>query len=395
MRNVVSLGFVSMFTDMSTEMVLGVLPVFLVGELGVTRSVLGLIEGSAEATSNIFRVFSGMFSDRFRRRKPLVFAGYLLSTLVKPFFYVAVSGVQAFAIRLGDRVGKGVRTAPRDALISESVTGDRLGKSFGVHRTLDQTGAVVGPSLAFLLIPLIGLRGVFWFSFVPGIISVLILLFFVREVRPLARPQRVGIMSGLHSILKKEFVALLAVICVFSVGAYNFSFVLLKSGELGVAAAFIPLIYGVINITHTLMGMPAGVLSDRFGEERILMFGYGLFAAATVLSLLSLTGWFYALSIALVYGLYQGVGETVQRAMIPKYAPPELRATAYGVYYLAVGVCLLVANVVFGSLWDTMGSQAAFSYSLVTTLVALVGFAAFALKRLPRGALAWGSRAVH
>lgn len=377
-RNVVNLGLVSMFTDMSTEMVLGVLPVFLVGELGLTRSALGLIEGSAEATSYVFRMFSGVISDRLNRRKLLVLVGYFLSTVVKPLFALSASGLQALTIRLFDRVGKGVRTAPRDALLSESVPREQIGRSFGLHRTLDQTGAIIGPAVAFILIPFIGLRGVFWVSFIPGLASVLILILFVKEAKA-SSSRSMGFVNDFRSVLTKQFTILLVIIGVFSIGAYNFSFILLKSSDLGVASAIIPLIYVTINITHTFTGIPIGILSDKFGEERVLILGYCFFAATSLISILAVNGWLYALIIALLYGIYQGVGETVQRAIIPKYSQLSPRATAYGVYYLAVGICLLAANLVAGSLWDMFGFQATFTYSLVTSIAAILSLAVFTL----------------
>ncbi len=375
-RNVVALGFVSFFTDVSSEMVFSVLPIFVVKELGATKLILGFIEGLGEATGYIFRMFSGVISDRLGKRKVLVFAGYASSTVVKPFFSVAQSWFDALVIRLGDRVGKGIRTAPRDALLSESVSESRIGRAFGLHRTLDQLGAIVGPALAFLLIPLIGTRSVFWVSFIPGFIALIILIFLVEE-KVSQRRRGVSVLGNIADVLQRKFTLLLLLVTMFSMGAFNFSFILVRAGELGIPEALIPIIYAVINVAHTVMGVPTGLLSDRVGRERALLLGYGAFTL-TCLLLITLGGNpLYALLIAAVYGVYVGVVETAQRALIPSYAQVNLRATAFGVYNLFVGLALLAANVVVGALWDNLGMQAAFTYSLVLSVAAIIGMMIF------------------
>ena len=199
-RNVVRLGYVSLFTDISTEMILGVLPVnFIIEQLGATPAILGLIEGSAEAANNVFRIFAGVLTDKIGKRKPIVIIGYGLSTLAKPLFAIANSWGQAFAVRVVDRAGKGTRTTPRDALISDSIPKSQAGKGFGLHGSLDQVGAVLGPLLAFVLLPLIGLRNLFWISFIPGVVSLIILLFFVADAR--ARPRRWNLFKNARAVL--------------------------------------------------------------------------------------------------------------------------------------------------------------------------------------------------
>ena len=375
LRNVIALGFVSFFTDVSTEMVLGILPIFVLRELGATRAILGLIEGLAEATSHIFRMLSGVISDKLGRRKLLVFVGYAFSSVVKPFFSIATSWIDVLVIRFGDRVGKGVRTSPRDALLSESAPERHMGKAFGLHRTLDQLGAIVGPALAFVLIPLIGMRSIFWISFIPGFVALIILLFFVKE--KVSKHREVKLSGNVKNVLRKDFVLLLLIVTIFSLGAFNFSFILLKAGQLGMPEAFIPIVYAVINITHTGIGIPAGALSDKVGEERVLLMGYVAFFFTSLLCMALGGSPSYALLIAAVYGVYFGIVETVQRALIPKYSSSELRATAYGVYYLVVGASFLVANIVVGTLWEYVGIQAAFSYSLIMSMTAVIGMATF------------------
>jgi MFS family permease len=371
LKNVVNLGIVSMFTDISTEMILGVLPFFVISQLGATKELLGLMEGAAEFLNHIFRVFSGMISDRIGRRKPLVLLGYGLSTLAKPLFAVATSWTDAFTVRLTDRVGKGIRTSPRDALISESVKEARSGRAFGLHRSADQIGAIVGPVLAFLLLPAFGVRGLFLISLVPGFLSVIVLLFFVQDRRGARTPTNV--FKNAKTVLTKRFGVFLVVMGVFALGAYNFSFVLVKAGSLGVDSGTIPLVYATLNAATVLTGLPSGLLADKYGKDRFLLAGFGIFFASSLAGLLTTEGALLAFPIAFIYGAYLGISDTLQRALVPSFVSNELKGTAYGVYYLVIGVCSLVANLVFGALWDLFSMSAAFEYSLVLSAAAIIG----------------------
>jgi len=382
LRNVFALGFVSFFTDISSEMCFSLLPTFILGLPGSSRAMLGMIEGIAEALSYGMRAVSGLFSDKFRKRKLVVLVGYALSNVVKPLFAVAQTAIDALVIRVADRVGKGIRTSPRDALLSESVPDEHKGKAFGFHRTLDQTGAILGPVIASTSMLLLGLtvRDVFWLSFIPGFVALLILLLLVQE--------RVGksigefkLLKGIDMVLKGNFPLLLIIVGVFSLGAFNFSFILLNAKEAGISDPLIPLIYAVINVTHTAVAIPAGVLSDRIGKEKVLIMGYGTFLSTALLLLLSPRGSFYAFFVAGVFGVYAGIVETVQRALIPEYAERALIGTAYGLYYLVVGSAFLGANVIVGTLWEYIGSSAAATYSIALSSLAIVGMLLFFSRR--------------
>ena len=380
MRNVFALGFVSFFTDVSSEMVFSLLPAFLLVEIGASRAVLGVVEGLAESLSYVLRMVSGVISDRFRRRKPLVFIGYALSTAVKPLFAVAHTWIEVLAIRISDRVGKGVRTSPRDALLSESVAEKRMGVAFGLHRTLDQLGAIIGPLIASALMLFFAFtaRDVFWVSFIPGSIALAILVFLVKEREGASRKAR--LLGDVRRVFSGNFPWLLLSVAVFSLGAFNFSFVLAKAEELNVHVALIPIVYAVINVSHTAVAIPSGVLSDKIGKEKVLIVGYAVFAVSAFLLWASNSQW-CAFLVAVVYGVYMGIVETVQRALIPKYAPKELRGTAYGLYYLTAGSCFLVANIVVGALWDTVGIMAAATYSITTTIIAIAGLSLLLLRK--------------
>jgi len=380
-RNIFALGFVSFFTDMSSEMVFSILPAFLLGLPGSSRAILGLIEGTAEALSYGLRAVSGIFSDKFRKRKLFVLVGYSLSNAVKPLFAVARAPIDVLLIRVSDRVGKGVRTSPRDALICESVSEKRRGAAFGLHRTLDQAGAIVGPVIASAVMIVLGftIRGVFWLSLIPGTIALLLILFLVKEQTGKSVCE-FRLLDGVKSVLRGNFSWLLVVIGIFSLGAFNFSFVLLNAGEAGISDSFIPLVYAAVNVAHAAVAIPAGVLSDRVGKEKVMVFGYGVFLSSALLILLPVNS-VAALLVAVVYGAYLGMVETIQRALIPDYVGQNLRGTAYGIYYLLVGSAFFVSNAVVGTLWEIFGSSVASIYSIILSVVAISAMLLFVKKK--------------
>jgi MFS family permease len=393
MRNVVALGLVSFFTDFSTEMILGILPLFIVTNLGAPRAILGGIEGSAEITSYAFRMVSGSLSDKLQKRKIFVLAGYSLSTISKPFFAVATGWLGAFIVRAADRAGKGLRTAPRDALIADSIPESSSGKAFGIHRTIDQMGAIVGPIAAFALLQVMDIRGIFVVSLIPGAIAVIILIFVVKEVAIKRRLSKTTttitttMLSNFDKVLKgnRLFVLLLIISGIFSVGAFNYSFILLKVSDLGVGKDIIPLVYAVINISHTVIGIPSGILADRIGKEKVLIIGYVFFAASSILMTVfrgrgGESSFLYAFVLATVFGIYMGISETLQRAIIPRYISSELRGTAYGIYNLVIGSGFFVSNIVFGYLWDNFNLSFAILYSMFFTSAAITAMTAFVRK---------------
>ncbi len=376
--NVLSLGLVSFFTDISSEMVFSILPSFILGLPGASYAVLGFIEGLAEFLSYALRSISGIFSDKFRRRKVIVFIGYAFSTLTKPLFAMASTAFEVLVVRVSDRIGKAIRTSPRDALLSESVPEEQMGKVFGIHRTLDQLGAIIGPVLASSLILFLGVtvRDIFWTSFVPGSIALIILLLLVKE-KVSKSTTETKILQGVRSVLRGRFPLLLLVVGVFSIGAFNFSIILAKAEDIGLPEAVIPLVYATINITHVIIAIPSGMLSDRIGREKVLIIGYVAFLLSALLLSQQIIIPAYIFLVALIYGLYMGIGETIQRAMIPRYAPMDLKGTAYGLYYLVIGIGFFIANTVVGALWTYAGSAVAASYSIVTSIAAIVGMILF------------------
>ena len=382
LKNVFYMGLVSFFTDFSTEMIMFVLPLYIVKDLDLSRTILGAIEGSGEFINYIFRIPSGYISDKIGKRKILVIIGYGISTISKPFFILVTNFADTITVRIVDRIGKGIRTAPRDALIVDSVNESNTGKAFGIHRTLDQIGAIIGPLSAFLILELFGgnIQYIFLLSIIPGVISLFILIYFVKDkiITDKKGIVEITFFSNLKNLFieNKIFVYLVIILGIFSLGAFNYSFVLLQSSDLGVEQNFVPIIYSIINITHTAIGIPAGILSDRIGKEKVLIIGFLLFVMAALLMYFSEhnnnNNIIYIISIPLIYGLYVGISETVQRALISKYVSEHNRGTAFGFYGLIIGICLLIGNITFGFLWDNYDISIALLYSLTLATLAIV-----------------------
>lgn len=387
LKNVMYMGLVSFFTDFSTEMIMSVLPLYIVKDLDLSRTILGAIEGSGEFVNYVFRIPSGYISDKIGKRKILVIIGYGISTISKPFFIFVTTFVDTIIVRIVDRAGKGIRTAPRDALIGDSVNESNSGKAFGIHRTLDQIGAIIGPVFAFLILELFGgdIRYIFLLSIIPGIISLIILIYFVKDRVINIKESLVNVtfFSNFRNLFieNKIFVSLVIILGIFSIGAFNYSFVLLKSADLGVVQNFVPIIYAMINITHTAIGIPAGILSDRIGKEKVLIVSFFLFAVCALLMYFSENNnIIYIISIPLIYGIYVGISETIQRAIISKYVLEHNRGTAFGFYGLIIGICLLIGNITFGFLWDSYGIEIALLYSLTLSILAIIFLFSFIKK---------------
>lgn len=372
-RNVVFMGVVSFLNDMSSDMIFPFIPIFLTSVLGAGATFVGLVEGVADAAASITKVLSGRISDKVRRRKPFLIFGYSLSAIAKPLLALAASPWHVLGIRFMDRVGKGIREAPRDALLSLSCEPKDLGRAFGFHKAADTMGAALGPLVAFLLLPLIGnnLRTLFLLSFVASFFSVVILKIFVH-----------GISNGEDSFSRKDvsqslkaekgsqsylsafgapFIIFLAGSTVMSLGKGSEAFLLLRAQELGVVLALLPVIFFMYNITYALASTPAGILSDKIGHHNTFMIGMLIFC--TTYFLIAQTQSLYTFWILFaVYGLYSAFTEGVGRAIIADLVEEKWRGTAYGIYNAATGIALLPASIIFGVLWDYFGSQSAFYY---------------------------------
>jgi MFS family permease len=373
-RNVIALAAVSFLTDVSSEMIYPLLPVFLTSVLGANASFIGAIEGAAETTAALLKLASGWWSDRVRRRKPLVLAGYAIASAMRPLVAVATSAVQVLGIRVADRVGKGIRNAPRDALIAESVDPSIRGRAFGFHRAADHAGGVVGPLIAFAVLTyqVAALRTVFWLAAIPGLLSVLVVAFGVRDI-PRAAPEHGG--PDLRQPLGGSFWRVLTVIFVFTLGNSTDAFLLLRANQLGVPVALAPILWAALHVVKSASSTPGGALSDRVGRRPTLIVGWLLYAAVYLGFALASTAW-QAWALFGVYGVFFGLTEGSERALVADLVAPERRGTAFGWYNLAIGLGALPASLLFGFVWDRAGAARAFEMGAALALAAAVGLVA-------------------
>jgi len=375
-RNVFALSAVSFLTDVSSEMIYPLLPAFLTMVLGANASFIGAIEGAAETTAALLKLASGWWSDRVQKRKPLVFWGYFIASAMRPLVAIATSAVQVLGIRVADRVGKGIRNAPRDALISESVDPSIRGRAFGFQRAADNAGGVLGPLIAFAVLTwkIAELRTVFWLAAIPGALAVLVVAFGVRDIpRDANAPARSG--PDLSLPLGARFWRVLGVIFVFTLGNSTDAFLLLRANQLGVPVALAPILWAALHLVKTASNVPGGALSDRIGRQRTLIAGWTLYAAVYLGFGLAHTAW-QAWALFGVYGLFFGLTEGSERALISDLVPLERRGTAYGWYNLAIGLGALPASLMFGFVWDRYGPATAFLMGATLALVAAVGLLA-------------------
>jgi MFS family permease len=370
-RNVLALGAVSLLTDFSSEMIYPLLPVFLTTTLGAGPAALGIIEGVAETTASLLKLFSGAWSDRTGRKKPLVLAGYGISAAMRPLVGFATGWGHVLAVRFSDRIGKGIRSSPRDALIAASVPAEDRGRAFGLQRAMDHLGAVVGPLAAFLLLSVAGLsfRTVFFLSAIPGVAAVAALLLFVRE--PEGPPPPHAGARLIDGQLPPAFRRYLMVVALFTLGNASDAFLILRAVEAGVHAAYIPLLWGAFHVVKSSLSMPAGILSDRWDRKKVVVAGWIVYAVTyAAWGLVSGPAWMVGLF--LVYGLYAAATEGVERALVADFVPSERRGTAFGWFHLVVGISALPASVLFGVLYKWYGAQAAFGVSAALAAAASV-----------------------
>jgi MFS family permease len=374
-RNVVVLAVVSFLTDASSEIIYPLLPIFLTTVLGAGASAVGAIEGAAETTSALLKLASGWWSDRVSRRKPLVVAGYSLASIVRPLIGLAQSATHVLLIRLTDRVGKGIRGAPRDALIAESVDPSIRGRAFGFHRSADHAGAVVGPLVAFALLQWehIDLRTVFLLAAVPGILSVAVLVLGVRETpREVSVARLAGSAPTLRDVrLGKQFWTFLASVFLFTLGNSTDAFLILRANQLGVSIALVPVLWAALHVVKSAASVPGGALSDRLGRKPLIFAGWATYAAVYFAFGLATEAW-HAWALFLAYGLFFGLTEGTERAMVADLVGRDRRGTAFGWYNLAIGIGALPASLIFGSIWDRAGPAAAFNMGAGLAVAAAV-----------------------
>ena len=371
--NVKTLSWVSFFNDVASEMIYPIVPIFLTTVLKTSIVSVGIIEGFAEATASLLKLFSGIYSDKIRRRKPFVIFGYSLSTLAKPVIGIATGPFGVLLGRLLDRTGKGIRTAPRDALISESVRKEDKGKAFGYHRAFDTLGAVVGPLIALALVIVFkeNLRPIFFIATIPAIIGVLLLIFVLKEKQ-----------RDLHVIEKKEvqklsfrnlptsFKLFLLTSFIFAIGNSSDAFLILRAKDLGFSTTEAILAYVLFNIVYAGFSYGAGKLSDGIGSKKILFVGFAVFAL--VYGAFGLTHTASLLWILFpIYGLYMAFTDGVGKAFIARLIPQEALGSAFGLYQGIIGIATLFASIIAGFVWSIYGAEYVFIFGAVTAVIAL------------------------
>lgn len=382
-------------------MIYPLLPIFLAGVLGTSSTFIGAIEGVAETTASLLKLASGWWSDRVRSRKPFVVVGYLIASVVRPFTAAARSASQVLAIRVTDRIGKGLRTSPRDALLADSAPADARGLAYGFHAAADNAGAVLGPLIAFLILRLHGvgmldttrrlsghdehaIRNVFWLSAIPAAIAMLVLILVVRDV-PRREDHHDAQTSFETERLTGKFWAYLVVVLLFTLGNSTDAFLLLRANQLGVPVALAPILWAVLNFVKSATGTYGGQLSDRLGRKPLIVGGWLLYAAVYFAFAGAGAAW-QAWTLFAVYGVFYGMTEGTEKALVADIVPRARRGAAFGWYNLAIGLGALPASLIFGWIWDNHGAPRAFVFGATLALVAAVMMAVVAPSRALSGA---------
>jgi MFS family permease len=387
--NVFFMGITSLLTDISSEMIFTLVPLFLTNVLGAAGAVVGLVGGLSEGADAIFRIFSGWFSDRLGKRKDLAVLGYSISTIAKPFLYLANSWGLVLAVRFTDRLGKGVRTSSRDALIADSVSAGERGRAFGLHRAMDTSGAFLGLVIAALIVYLvegtsaiqISLGAFRWLiigGVIPAVLGVLVLWIFVREKKTQAEDTAPGnrlSFAGIWNSFDRRFWLFLSVMFVFTLGNSSDFFVILRAQNMGAPLFQVALMLILFNGTYAACSLPMGMLSDKLGRRKVIILGWFIYALVYLGFAVASTIWHVYLLFAL-YGVYYGIVEGAAKAYVADLAPVEKRGTAYGLFQGVVGLTLVAASLIAGLLWDNVSTASPFYLGAGLAFLAMLGFAA-------------------
>ena len=368
-RNVFFVGLTSFFTDTSIKMIYSVMPLFLLS-IGASKTSISLIEGIAESTASLFKAFSGYWSDKIGRNKPFMIIGYGITALVTPLYAFVRLPVQVLFLRFIERIGKGLRTAPRDSLISSSAKHNEAGKNFGFHKAMDNSGAIVGPLAAFVVLYLFPLNytNIFIIATIPAVLGVLSIIIFIKETKA----ENIGNNNRFHlKQLPRKFYFFLAIIFVFTLGNSADALLLVKTTETGINKAYIPFVYMIFNVVSVFLAIPIGKISDRIGRETLIIVGFLLYAIVYFLF-----GRFNSINIFvllfILYGVYSALTDTSQKAMISDIVSKDLKGTGFGLYHAVLGITLLPASLIAGLLYDKVNSNAPFYFGSAMALTATI-----------------------
>lgn len=368
-RNIFFVGITSFLTDTTSKMIYAVMPLFLL-TLGATKTELSLIEGIAESTASVLKALSGWWSDKIGKNKPFMILGYAFTALLSPLFAAVTTPLQVLMVRFTERIGKGIRTAPRDSLIAGSSDQKTKGKSFGFHKAMDNSGAIVGPLLAYAVLALFpgDYRKIFLLAGIPGVLGLISLIVFVKEAKR-EKAERLGRVS-LKDFSKKYYL-FLGIVFIFTLGNSTDALLLVKASDIGIEDAFIPIIYLIFNSVAVLFAVPAGMLSDKIGRHRLIIFGYLLYSIIYYGFGKTQSQWTLILLLAF-YGLYSAATDGVQKAMVSDLIENNKRGTGLGIYNSLLGITLLPASLIAGVLYDHVNNSAPFYFGAVMALAAAV-----------------------
>lgn len=369
-RNIIMSGLVSFFTDIASYMIVPVLPLFLVGNLGASTTLVGLIEGIAETTASILKIFSGWFSDKIGKRKPLMLAGYAISNIFRPIFGFTTVWGEVLALKFADKVGKGLRTAPRDALLADSAHEGGMGKAFGIHRTLDELGSALGPLLAFWILSFFAddYRQVFYWTAVPGTLALILIIFGIRDRVPKVKEDSKAPRLGFKG-MGSGFITFCIIATIFALGNSSDAFLILRAKDVGLAAALVPLAYFAFNITFSILSYPLGALSDKLGRKPLIVGGFFVFGLVYLGFAFASQTWHIWL-LFIVYGVYSAATDGVQKAYIADIIPAGNRGMGIGTFNALTGLAALPASILTGYLWKIKGPIGAFGFGSLMAFLA-------------------------
>jgi len=375
-KNAFFTGLTSFFTDTSTKMVYSVMPIFLLS-IGASKTTISLIEGIAESTASLLKAVSGYWSDKIGKNKPFMIIGYSITAIITPFYALAKLPVQILFFRFFERIGKGLRVAPRDSLISGSIKKNETGKTFGFQKAMDNSGAIVGPLIAYLLLSFFPLNytNIFLLATIPAVFGVLTIVIFIKDAK--AEKREIVNKTSLKSFPKK-FYYFLIIIFIFTLGNSADALLLVKTSETGIDKSYIPFMYMIFNVVSVLLAIPVGKLSDRIGREKLIILGFFIYAIVYYLF-----GRFNSINVFIflfiLYGFYSALTDGSQKAIISDIVSKDLKGTGYGIYHAVLGITLLPASLIAGLLYDKVNSSTPFYFGAIMALIATVLMTIYAI----------------